>query len=103
MARRPGPSPERRNVRNEHWGPVLEDDYLRTYFYYPIPEFETVAVPIAVCFLVIWGWRRESRRSPRSRGRTTGREIPIGLSLVDGADDRSAGVVPEEVRDSGAA
>jgi len=45
-----------------------------TYFFH-IPEFETTVVPVAVCLIVLWGWRGRTagrRRSP-ARGKEAAR------------------------------
>ena len=44
-----------------------------TYFFTHIPEFETIVVPVAVCLIVIWGWRRTGGKR-RSQGKPSGSE-----------------------------
>ncbi|TLZ59792.1 MAG: hypothetical protein E6K13_09345 [Methanobacteriota archaeon] len=60
-----------------------------TYFHYPIPEFESVAVPVGACILILWGfsWRAGRKRRPRGTQREMG---PPG---ADASSDRPLGLL----------
>src|SRR5213593_4798058 len=70
MVRSPTDATYGTNTGGLYWKTTTSE----TYFHYPIPEFESVAVPVGACILILWGfsWRAGRKRRPRGTQREMG-------------------------------